>query len=49
MTPLGAIRLDDKSANLDVGEQRNANPDRLPTFSDGVLATIITILALEAG
>jgi uncharacterized membrane protein len=28
-------------------EQRNANPDRLLTFTDGVFAIIITILALE--
>jgi len=28
-------------------EQRNANPDRLLTFTDGVFAIIITILVLE--
>lgn len=32
---------------LDAREQRNANPDRLLAFSDGVFAIIITILVLE--
>ncbi len=38
---------DDISMNLDAREQRNASPDRLLTFTDGVFAIIITILVLE--
>ncbi len=34
-------------AGFDAREQRNANPDRLLTFTDGVFAIIITILVLE--
>ncbi len=32
---------------LDAREQRNANPDRLLAFTDGVFAIIVTILVLE--
>jgi uncharacterized membrane protein len=35
------------STGLDAREQRNANPDRLLTFTDGVFAIIITILVLD--
>jgi uncharacterized membrane protein len=35
------------STDSDAREQRNANPDRLLTFTDGVFAIIITILVLE--
>lgn len=35
------------SIGLDAREQRNANPDRLLTFTDGVFAIIITILVLD--
>lgn len=38
---------DDNSTNLDAREQRNANPARLLTFTDGVFAIIVTILVLE--
>ena len=39
--------LDDNQMSLDAREQRNANPERLLTFTDGVFAIIITILVLE--
>lgn len=35
------------SGNLTAREQRNASPDRLTAFTDGVFAIIITILVLE--
>jgi uncharacterized membrane protein len=38
---------DDNPMNLDARERRNANPERLLTFTDGVFAIIITILVLE--
>jgi uncharacterized membrane protein len=38
---------EDSPAGLNAHEQRNANPDRLLTFTDGVYAIIITILVLE--
>jgi len=38
---------DDNPMSLDARERRNANPERLLTFTDGVFAIIITILVLE--
>ncbi|MEA2009975.1 MAG: TMEM175 family protein [Actinomycetota bacterium] len=38
---------DSPQAGFDAREQRNANPDRLLAFTDGVFAIIITILVLE--
>lgn len=38
---------EDSPDHLTAREQRNANPDRLLTFTDGVFAIIITILVLE--
>jgi uncharacterized membrane protein len=38
---------DDGGTTFTAREQRNANPDRLLTFTDGVFAIIITILVLE--
>ena len=39
--------VEDDSDTFNAREQRNANPDRLLTFTDGVFAIIITILVLE--
>ena len=39
--------VEDDRDILSAREQRNANPDRLLTFTDGVFAIIITILVLE--
>ncbi len=38
---------EDGGTTFTAREQRNANPDRLLTFTDGVFAIIITILVLE--
>jgi TMEM175 potassium channel family protein len=38
---------DNDSVELDAREKRNASPDRLLAFTDGVYAIIITILVLE--
>ena len=37
----------EQTTEFDAREQRNANPERLLTFTDGVYAIIITILVLE--
>ena len=39
--------VEDNRDTFNAREQRNANPDRLLTFTDGVFAIIITILVLE--
>lgn len=39
--------VEDNRDILNAREQRNASPDRLLTFTDGVFAIIITILVLE--
>jgi uncharacterized membrane protein len=44
---MGSAEKNDDAKSFDAQEQRNANPDRLLTFTDGVFAIIITILVLD--